>query len=69
MRLLDGAGSMAGIFVVLDQPPSSDTLYLVNLDLAGMYMNRITETVLTSSVSWSVFVFPFNKKKHCKMNK
>ena len=54
---------MAGIFVVLDQPPSSDTLYLVNLDMAGMYMNRITETVLTSSVSWSVFVFPFNKKK------
>ena len=49
-------GSMAGIFVVFDQPPSSDILYLVNLDMAGMYMNRITETVLTSSVSWSVFI-------------
>ena len=44
-------GSMARIFVVFDQPPSSDILYLVNLDMAGMYMNRITETVLTSSVS------------------
>ena len=42
---------MAGIFVVFDQPPSSDILYLVNLDMAGMYMNRITETVFTSSVS------------------
>ena len=27
---------MAGIFVVFDQPPSSDILYLVNLDMAGI---------------------------------
>ena len=37
-------GSMAGIFVVLDQPPSSDTLYLANMDIAGMYVDGITET-------------------------
>ena len=43
--------SMAGIFVVFDQPPKSDILYLVNLDMAGMYVNKITEAVLTSSVS------------------
>ena len=36
---------------MFDQPPSSEILYLGNFDMAGMYMNRITETVLTSSVS------------------
>ena len=63
MRLLDGAVLWLEFLLCLISHQALITLYLVNLDTAGMYMNRITETVLTSSVSWSVFVFPFNKKK------
>ena len=37
-------------FVVFGSPPSPDVLYLANMDIAGMYLNRITETSLTSSV-------------------
>ena len=43
-------GTMVEVFVVFNYPPSPDILYLVNLDTAGMYVNRITETDLTSSV-------------------
>ena len=43
-------GTVAEVFVVFDYPPSPDILYLVNMDTAGMYVNRITETDLTSSV-------------------
>ena len=37
-------------FVAFDSPPSLDFLYLVNMDIAGMYVDRITETGLTSSM-------------------
>lgn len=37
-------------FVVFSYPPSLDVLYLVNMDIAGIYVNIITETGLTSSV-------------------
>ena len=37
-------------FVVFGSLPSPDVLYLANMDIAGMYLNRITETSLTSSV-------------------
>ena len=42
--------TMAKVFVVFDYPPNPDILYLVNLDIAGVYVNRIIEPDLTSSV-------------------
>ena len=33
--------TMAKVFVVFDYPPNPDILYLVNLDIAGVYVNRI----------------------------
>ena len=35
--------TMADTFVVFDNPPSPDILYLVNIDNVGMFVNRITE--------------------------
>ncbi|KAL0016847.1 hypothetical protein SO802_003916 [Lithocarpus litseifolius] len=41
---------MDDAFVVFSSPPNTDVLYLVNSDLAGMHVNRIVNTGLTSSV-------------------
>ena len=41
---------MDDAFVVFSSPPSTNVLYLVNSDLAGMYVNRTVNTGLTSSV-------------------
>ena len=41
---------MDDAFVVFSSPPSTDVLFLVNSDLAGMYVNRTVNTGLTSSV-------------------
>nr|POE50321.1 abc transporter g family member 28 [Quercus suber] len=40
-------------FVVFSSPPSLDVLYLVNMDMAGMYVFRSAGTGLTTSV-WSI---------------
>ena len=37
-------------FVVFSSPPSLDVLYLVNLDIASMYVIRSTEISLTACV-------------------
>lgn len=37
-------------FVVFDSPPSPEILCFVNMDIAGMYIDRITESGLTTSV-------------------
>ena len=41
---------MDDAFVLFSSPPSTDVLFLVNSDLAGMYVNRTVNTGLTSSV-------------------
>ena len=43
-------GTMTEDFVAFDSPPSPDFLYLANMEIAGMYVDRITEIGLTSSM-------------------
>ena len=48
---LAGWGStMEEVFVVFSSPPSHDVLYLVNMDIAGIFVIRSTGTGLTACV-------------------
>ena len=42
--------NMAKPFAVFDNPPSPDVVYLVNMDNVGMFVNRITELDLDSTL-------------------
>ena len=41
---------MAEAFVVFDSPPSPDVVSLVNMDSVGMFVNRIAELDLNSTM-------------------
>ena len=43
--------NMTEAFAVFDRPPSSDVLYLVNMDNVGMFVNRVSELYPNSAVS------------------
>ena len=42
--------NMEEAFAVFDSPPSPNVVYLVNMDSVGMFVNRITELDLNSTI-------------------
>ena len=43
--------NMAEAFAIFDCPPSSDVVYLVNMDNVGMFVNRVSKLDTNSTVS------------------
>lgn len=39
---------MSEDFAVFDSPPNSDIIYLVNMDVVGMFFCRLSATIFTS---------------------
>lgn len=40
--------AMSEDFAVFDSPPNSDIMYLVNMDVVGMFFCRLSATIFTS---------------------
>ena len=60
---------MDDAFVVFSSPRSTDVLFLVNSNLAGMYVNRTVNAGLISTVGQFQFIFLLTKKKKEKKKK